>query len=327
MRLLTTLLLTALLAPGCERTAAKTGGAPTKYPYNCVTTVGMVSDIVQQVAGDKAKVTGLIGEGVDPHLYKPTRNDVAALLEADIVFYAGLLLEGKMTDTFVKVAGSGKPVHAVTDEEFFDAKFLLEPPEFQGHHDPHVWMAVPGWIQATKAVQQYLSRYDPANASYYAANAERYLAELKKLDDYARQSIGSIPKESRILITAHDAFNYFGREYDIDVQGIQGISTESEAGLQRINQLVNEIVTRKVRAVFIESSVAEKNIRALADGAAARGFSVQVMGESDALFSDAMGARGTYEGTYIGMIDHNVTIITRALGGAAPEKGLNGKLK
>jgi manganese/zinc/iron transport system substrate-binding protein len=301
---------------------AGAGTGPKKYPYTAVTTVGMVTDIVRQVAGDKAAVTGIIGEGVDPHLYKPTRNDVAALMEADVIFYSGLMLEGKMSDTFVKVADSGKRVFQVT--KLIDESFLLEPPEFAGHADPHVWMSVPGWMKAVEAVAKSLGEYDPPNAAYYQQNASAYLAELKKLDDYARVSIGSIPKESRILITAHDAFNYFGREYDIDVRGIQGISTESEAGLQQINALVALIVNQKVKAVFVETSVADKNIRALADGAAARGAKVKIGGS---LFSDAMGAPGTYEGTYIGMIDHNVTIITRALGGQAPEKGMQGKLK
>ena len=329
--LVTLLVAVAIAGGGCDSRASSTGttqpasGAARKYPFTIVTTVGMVTDIVKQVAGEKATVTGIIGEGVDPHLYKPTRTDVAALMGGDMVFYSGLLLEGKMSDTFVKVAATGKkPVHAVTDEEYFDQTFLLEPPEFAGHHDPHVWMAVPGWMKATTAVAAFLSKEDPANADYYKANADRYQAELKKLDDYARASIGSIPKASRILITAHDAFNYFGREYDIDVRGIQGISTESEAGLQQINALVDLIVKQKVRAVFTETSVSDKNIRALVDGAAARGANVKDGGK---LFSDAMGAPGTYEGSYIGMIDHNVTTITRALGGNAPEKGMQGKLK
>jgi len=325
------LLLAALALIGCgdgdsnassSSSAASRGAGPKTYPYTVVTTVGMVTDIVRQVAGDKANVTGIIGEGVDPHLYKPTRNDVAALMDADCIFYSGLMLEGKMSDTFVKVATGGKPVYAVT--QLIDPAFLLEPPEFAGHPDPHVWMSVPGWMKAVEAVAKSLREYDPPNASYYDANAQRYLAELKKLDEYARTSIASIPKESRILITAHDAFNYFGREYDIDVQGIQGISTESEAGLQQINRLVNDIVQKKIQAVFVETSVADKNIRALVDGAGARGAKVKVGGS---LFSDAMGAPGSYEGTYIGMIDHNVTTITRALGGNAPEKGMNGKLK
>ncbi|MEA2736054.1 MAG: manganese/zinc/iron transport system substrate-binding protein [Humisphaera sp.] len=320
------LLLGAIFTVGCGDSGSSSpttqSAGARKYPYIAVTTVGMVTDIVKQVAGDKANVRGIIGEGVDPHLYKPTRNDVSALLEGDVIFYSGLMLEGKMTDTFVKVATSGKPVYAVT--QLIDSKFLLEPPEFAGHPDPHVWMSVPGWMKAVEAVAESLSQFDPPNANYYDANAQRYLAELKKLDEYAHASIGSVPRASRILITAHDAFNYFGREYDIDVQGIQGISTESEAGLQQINRLVNDIVTKKIQAVFTETSVSDKNIRALIDGAAAQGAKVKDGGK---LFSDAMGAPGTYEGTYIGMIDHNVTTISRALGGNAPEKGMNGKLK
>jgi manganese/zinc/iron transport system substrate-binding protein len=314
-----------LLLSGCDRGAAAPttqGGGPKSYPYKAVCTVGMVTDIVRNVAGEKANVTGIIGEGVDPHLYKPTRNDVAALLAGDVIFYSGLMLEGKMSDTFVKVARDKKYVYPVT--ELIDESFLLQPPEFAGHQDPHVWMAVPGWMKATEAVVKSLGEYDPANASYYAQNGERYLAELKKLDEYARASIGSIPQSQRVLITAHDAFNYFGREYGIRVEGIQGISTESEAGLQRINDLVDLIVKQKIAAVFVETSVADKNIRALVDGAASRGVSVKIGGS---LFSDAMGAPGTYEGTYLGMIDHNVTLITRALGGDAPEKGMQGKLK
>lgn len=320
------LLLAVLMGcddPASPRTANSPNGPTTRtYPYRAVTTVGMVSDIVRQVAGERADVVGIIGEGVDPHLYKPTRNDVAALLNADVILYSGLMLEGKMADTLEKIQAQGKSVFAVT--QLIDEDFLIQSPDFAGHADPHVWMSVAGWMKAVQAVATSLSTFDPPHAKTYAANAQRYLEELKKLDDYARRSIGSIPKESRILVTAHDAFSYFGKEYDIRVEGIQGLSTESEAGLQRINQLVDQLVKQKVQAVFVETSVAEKNIRALIDGAAARGATVRIGGS---LFSDAMGAAGTYEGTYIGMIDHNVTTITRALGGEAPEKGMNGKLK
>lgn len=297
--------------------------APKPLPanYNIVTTCGMVTDIVREVAGDKAKVTGLMGEGVDPHLYKPTRDDVAKLLQADVVFYSGLMLEGRMTDTFLKVSRKGTPVFAVT--ELLDEKFLLEPKEFAGHTDPHVWMDVKGWMAAVKAVARSLSEVDAANAARYQTNAERYVTQLAKLDDYAKQSLSSIPKERRTLITAHDAFNYFGRAYDIEVLGIQGISTESEAGVADINKLVDILVERKIPAIFVESSVSDKNIKALVEGSKSRGHTVRIGGQ---LFSDAMGKPGTYEGTYIGMIDHNVTIITRALGGQAPERGLNGKL-
>ena len=285
------------------------------------TTTGMVADIVRTVAGEHATVNGIIGEGVDPHLYKPTRSDVAALLAADVVFYSGLMLEGKMADTLVQVATSGKPVYAVT--ELIDERYLLEPDEFAGHFDPHVWMDVRGWMKAVEVVADKLSAYDPPHEADYRANTGRYLAELEKLDAYAKRCIGSIPEKSRVLVTAHDAFNYFGRAYGIEVRGIQGISTESEAGLEDLNRLVDLIVERDVRAVFVETSVADKNVRALVEGAKSRGKSVRIGGY---LFSDAMGAAGTYEGTYIGMIDHNVTIVTRALGGEAPERGLSGKL-
>lgn len=309
--------LVGLLAPFPMKAALK------KLPanYTIVTTCGMVTDIVREVAGDKAKVTGLMGEGVDPHLYKPTRDDVAKLLQADVVFYSGLMLEGRMTDTFLKVARKGTPVFTVTEQ--LDEKFLLEPPEFAGHTDPHVWMDVRGWIEAVKVVARALGDLDIENKAHYEQNSKRYIEQLTKLDEYAKQAMATIPKEQRVLITAHDAFNYFGRAYGVDVRGIQGISTESEAGVADINSLVDFIIERKIPAIFVESSVSDKNIRALIEGSNARGQAVRIGGQ---LYSDAMGRPGSYEGTYIGMIDHNVTTIVRALGGEAPVRGLNGKL-
>ncbi|MCG3127341.1 MAG: hypothetical protein CHACPFDD_02199 [Phycisphaerae bacterium] len=286
-----------------------------------VCTTGMVTDIVQRVVGENADVRGIIGAGVDPHLYKPTRNDIAALQSADVIFYSGLMLEGKMTDALVRVSRGGKSVYAVT--ELLDEKFLLEPAEFAGHFDPHVWMDVSAWSRACEAVAKAMGEVDKPNAASYAARAKRFVDELSDLDAYVKKVIASIPEKQRILITAHDAFNYFGRAYGIRVKGIQGISTESEAGLEDINRLVTLIVENDVRAVFVESSVAEKNVRALIEGARARGKNVTVGGT---LFSDAMGAAGTYEGTYIGMLDHNATTIARALGGEAPPRGLHGKL-
>jgi manganese/zinc/iron transport system substrate-binding protein len=301
--------------------AAPRAAAPAvKVPYTIAATVGMVADIVANVAGDRADVNGIIGTGVDPHLYKPTRNDVTTLMDADVVFYSGLMLEGKMADTLIKVARQ-RPVYAVT--EIVDESFLLEPEEFAGHFDPHLWMDVQGWMQAVQAVVDKLIEFDPAGQKTYKANAAAYLDALGSLHAYAKKSISSIPKESRVLVTAHDAFNYFGRAYDIEVLGIQGISTESEAGLEDIRKLADTIVSRNVQAVFVESSVSDKNIKALVEGAAAKGREIRIGGE---LFSDAMGRSGTYEGTYIGMIDHNATTIARALGGEAPEKGLHGKL-
>jgi manganese/zinc/iron transport system substrate-binding protein len=312
------LILLLILFSGCQKNTTK----PTDSTKpQIVATTGMVADIVRNVVGDKADVVGIIGEGVDPHLYKPTRADVARLTEADAIFYSGLLLEGKMSDVLKNLADT-KPVHAVTSQ--VDQSFLLEPPEFEGHPDPHLWMDVQGWIKAVEAVQQALVEFDPPNKQLYEQNAQSYLEQLQALDQYAKDSLATIPESSRVMVTAHDAFNYLGRAYNLEVIGIQGISTESEAGLGDLNKLVDLIVERQIGAVFVETSVADKNVKALIEGAKARGFDVRIGGE---LFSDAMGPAGTYEGTYIGMIDHNVTTIVRALGGTAPEKGMNGKLK
>ena len=307
-------LVTCLGAPGAARAQAD-------EPLHVVATTGMIADVVRNVAGEHANVTQLMGQGVDPHLYKATRSDVTAMLRADMVFYNGLLLEGKLTDALVRVATSGRPVHAVT--ELVEESYLLEPPEFQGLYDPHLWMDPSAWARAVEAVRDQLIEHDPAHADAYRANADAYLAELERLDAYAQQVLASVPPERRILVTAHDAFNYLGRRYGFEVQGIQGLSTESEAGLKRVEELVDLLVERSIPAVFFETTIPERSVRALIAGAADRGHEVEIGG---ALFSDAMGAPGTYEGTYIGMIDHNVTTIARALGGTTPDTGLHGRL-
>ena len=310
--LLSTLVVTAFALP--------IQAAPKKYPYSITTTVGMVNDIVQNVAGEKAKATAVMGAGVDPHLYKPTRDDVAAMIRADAVFYSGLMLEGKMADTLIKV-GRSKPVFAVT--ELIDDKFLLEPKNMEGHADPHVWMDPSAWAKATQAVAQSLSKFDPGNAVMYQKNSSDYAAKCLELHSYAKKVLATVPEESRVLISSHDAFNYFGRAFGLKVMGVQGLSTESEAGLKQINFLVDFIVENNVKAVFVESSVSSKNVKALIGGVNARGKDLKIGGE---LFSDAMGTVGTYEGTYLGMLDHNITLVARALGGEAPAKGHGGKL-
>lgn len=289
--------------------------------YTVVATTGHVADLVRNVAGDRAQVVGLLGEGVDPHTYRLTRSDTAQLMRADIVFYNGLLLEGKMTDALIRVASAGKPVHAVT--ELIPEERLLEPEEAKEQFDPHAWMDVRNWILATEVVRDRLSAFDPDGAPAYAANAARYADVLTELDGYARRVLAGIPEASRVLVTAHDAFNYLGRAYGLEVVGIQGLSTESEAGLKEMEALVDLLVTRGIGAVFVETSVTDRNVRALIEGAAARGHRVEVGGS---LYSDALGPPGTYEGTYVGMIDHNVTTIARALGGPAPAGGLQGRL-
>ncbi len=314
-------LLGLLVGSAFPPLASSLAARPDSYPYEVVTTVGMITDIARNVAGDKAEVRGLIGEGIDPHLYQPTRNDVVALSQADIIFYNGLMLEGKMGDLFVRMAGRGKPVVAVTSTILDSGDYVMTDEE--DRYDPHVWMDVRGWILATMVVAESLAEFDPANAAFYRANADAYRERLEELDAYAAQAIKSIPENQRVLVTAHDAFGYMGRAYGIEVKGIQGISTESEAGVRDIENLVDFLVQNKIPAVFVESSVSDKNVRALVEGTRAKGWNIVIGGE---LFSDAMGPGGTYEGTYIGMIDHNVTILANALGGDVPPRGLNGRL-
>jgi manganese/zinc/iron transport system substrate-binding protein len=296
-------------------------GATGDGPYTVVATVGMIEDVVRQVAGERARVIGLIGTGVDPHLYKPTRSDLSLLLSADMIVYNGLLLEGRMTDTLIRAAASGKPVYAVT--ELLDEAFLLEPQDAPGHTDPHVWMDPSAWTGTVEVIRDRLSAFDPEGEAVYRQNAEAYTRELEALDAYAQGVLSSVPEGRRVLVTAHDAFNYFGRRFGYEVVGLQGLSTESEAGVRDIERLVDLLVGRGVTAVFVESTVSARNITALIAGAGARGHTVALGGS---LFSDAMGEPGTYEGTYVGMIDHNVTTIARALGGQAPAGGMRGRL-
>jgi manganese/zinc/iron transport system substrate-binding protein len=289
-------------------------------PLTIVTTTSQIADMARNVAGERASVTALMGEGVDPHLYRQTRSDVARLRNADLVLFNGLYLEASLED-FLLELGRQQPVIALAERLPSDR--LLVNADYPDKHDPHVWMDVALWATLVDELALVLSEIDPEGAELFAANASAYRSELEALDSYVGESIASIPPEARVLITAHDAFHYFGRAYDVEVMGIQGLSTESEAGLARIGELVDLLARREIGAVFVESSVADRNIRALIEGAAARGHSVTIGGE---LFSDAMGEPDTYEGTYLGMLDHNATVITRALGGNAPEAGLNGSL-
>ena len=315
-----------LMSIGCsgESTSQSTNNTSAESgdgPITVISTIGMITDPASIIAGEHAMVSGLVGSGIDPHLYKPTRTDISKLMDADAVLYCGLMLEGRMTDAFVRIASSGIIVRAVS--EAVDPSSLLEPEELEGHHDPHLWMDPRAWSLAMDVIAETLGQADPAHADDYQTNAASYKAQIAELDAYAVQALASVPESQRVLVTAHDAFNYFGERYGYEVVGIQGISTESEAGVRDIERIVDLLVERKVRAVFVETTVSERNINALIAGAKARGHDVVIGGS---LFSDAMGEEGTYEGTYIGMIDHNVTTIVRALGGEAPELGMSGKL-
>lgn len=294
-------------------TAAPPESAKRSAPVKVVATIGMIADVAREVGGEHVRVTALMGEGVDPHLYKASPGDVRTMSDADIVLYNGLHLEGRMADVIVKMAGR-RTVAQVTDS--IDEKLLREPPEFQGQYDPHVWFDVGLWSQAADRIRDVFSTKDPVNAKAYDAAAKQYAAVLAALNDYAKSTIATIPQNQRIMVTAHDAFGYFGRAYGLEVKAIQGISTDSEASLKDINALVDVLVSRKVPAVFIESSVPRKTIDALVEGCKGRGHTIAIGGE---LFSDAMGKDGTLDGTYVGMVLHNVDTITRALGGNVPE--------
>lgn len=306
-------LLAALPAMFVLSSVASANTAP-----KIVATTGMIADAARRISG--AEVTALMGPGVDPHSYRQTRSDIASLVRADLVLWHGLRLEAQLVEFMADVA---RRVTVVPVAEAIAKDKLLAWAGYADHHDPHVWMDPILWLDAVAAVEVALIALEPGRAEELRANAAIYRDEITALDTYARDVLAAVPPEARVLVTAHDAFSYFGRAYGFEVQGIQGISTESEAGLARIGELVDVLVARKVRAVFVESSVPDRAMRALVEGAAAQGHSVVIGGE---LFSDAMGVDGTYEGTYPGMIDHNVTVIARALGAAVPPRGLMGKL-
>ena len=305
--LLALLILTGVTA--CSRsqagTAAASGG---DTQLNVVTTTGMIADIAKNVGGDHVQVTSLMGPGIDPHLYKASAGDVNRLFEADIIFYTGLHLEASMGKVLERFNESGATTVAVA--ETIDPEKLQAPPEFEGFYDPHVWFNVAFWMDAATAVQDALIAIDPAHADDYAANAQAYLAELSELDAYVAEQAARVPKEQRVLITAHDAFNYFGKAYSFEVRGLQGISTASEAGTADVQDLARFITERRIPAIFVESSVPPRTVEAVQAAVRAQGFDVQIGGE---LFSDAMGSPGTPEGTYDGMVRHNIDTIVGAL--------------
>jgi manganese/zinc/iron transport system substrate-binding protein len=285
-----------------------------------VATTGMIADATRQVGGELVAVKALMGPGVDPHAYRQTRTDIVALTKADLVLWHGLYLEAQMEELLLRLGADG---NVVAVAEALPPNLLIGHDDYADKFDPHVWMNPNLWSRVVLTVRDALIATAPAGEPVFRANAERHLAELAELSVYTTEVLASVPPESRVLLTAHDAFNYFGSTYGFEVVGIQGISTESEAGLKRIAELVDMLVERNIRAVFVESSVSDRNIRALIEGAAARGHEVVIGGE---LYSDAMGEDGTYEGTYLGMIDHNTTTIARALGGDAPARGMLGRL-
>ena len=287
--------------------------ASTDGKIRIVTTIGMITDIVKIVGGERVEVTGLMGPGIDPHLYKASAGDVQRLTSAQLIFYNGLHLESKMGDILAKMAGDTKTV-AVT--EAVDQSLLLTPPEFEGQYDPHLWFDVMLWMEAVERVRDTLSEFDLDNTLMYYTNAERYLAKLAELHEYVTAQAERVPSEQRVLVTAHDAFNYFGKAYGFEVRGLQGISTATEAGIADVQGLATFIAERRIPAIFVESSVSTRSLEAVKAAVKSKGFDVEIGGE---LFSDAMGNEGTPAGTYIGMVRHNIdTIVTALIGQTSP---------
>lgn len=312
-----------LLLAGCSQNSAVPSTLKPfagTLPIKALCTTGMVGDLVRQVGGPDVVVTDLFQAGVDPHTYRASPEDLRRLQSADIVFYNGLHLEGKMASVLERrgqktpTVGVGDalvslplPMKGMKREAIYEGGWLLRDGE---HPDPHIWFDVLLWSKMVDVVAEKLAEFDPPRAQDYRQRAAAYRERLAKLDAEIAAQIAEIPKEKRVLVTSHDAFRYFGRAYDIDVRGIQGVSTETEASVAHITELVNYLTKAKVKAVFVESSVSSRNMKALIEGCQARGHAVREGGE---LFSDAMGDPGTPEGTYEGMIRHNVKTVVDAL--------------
>ncbi len=310
------LALLLLLVPALSGSGASPATAPTDRPLRAVATTAMLGDLVAAVGGPRVEVEVMMGPGVDPHLYQPSRADLLLLRQADLIFSNGYYLEGQLADILDRRARQREGIHAVAEEVIAERPDELR--ESDGGEDPHLWMDVGLWIAALDRIEAILVEYDPDHAAGYEERAAAYREELRALDAYVHEVIASIPENRRLLITAHDAFGYFGEAYGMEVRGIQGLSTDSEAGLRDLENLVRLLVDRRMPAVFVETTLSDKNVRALLEGARVRDHEVRIGGS---LYSDAMGEPGTYTGTYPGMIDHNATVIARALGGSAPEGG------
>ncbi|MDX1663044.1 MAG: zinc ABC transporter substrate-binding protein [Candidatus Promineifilaceae bacterium] len=302
-KLLLSLLILVLVGCASGETQEADDGA-----LDVVATTGMIGDVAANIGGEHVSVTTLMGPGVDPHLYQASAGDVSRLREADIIFYNGLHLEAQMGEVLERMDESDRVTVAVT--ETINRAVLMTPAEYEGNYDPHVWFDVLLWMEAVEVVRDTLIDFDPEHAADYRENAAAYLAELEALHDYVLERAQEVPAQQRALVTAHDAFNYFGEAYGFEVLGLQGISTEAEASTADVQALARFIAEREIPAIFVESSVPQRNVEAVQAAVQAQGFDVEIGGE---LFSDALGAGGTPEGTYIGMVRHNIDTIVDAL--------------
>lgn len=299
------LVISLIFVSACSKQKVNEGNDDSKIIVT--TTIGQIADAVKHIGGEKVAVKSLMGPGTDPHLYKATQGDIAKLEKADIIFYSGLHLEGKMLDVLERI-NKTKPTYAIA--EAIDKESLLSANGGSYAYDPHVWFDINLWKQALEEVKTGLIEIDPDNEAYYEENAQNYFKQLNELHVYAAEEMARIPEEQRVLVTAHDAFGYFGKAFDMEVMGLQGLSTDSEYGLGDVQKLVDTLVKRNIKAVFIESSISERSINAVIEGAKKKGHKVKIGGE---LYSDAMGKEGTDEGTYIGMYKHNVKTISESI--------------
>ena len=297
---ITLLLITLLFS--CKN-ETKTNGK-----LNIVTTTSMITDLVKNIAGDSINIQGLMGSGVDPHLYKASEGDVSKLVNADIIFYNGLHLEGKLVEVFEKMGSATKTPIALADQ--LDENTLIGSDYFASNYDPHVWFDINYFKKFAEKVALVLSEKSPENASIFEDNKTKYISQLDELQDKVKSIIETLPQEKRILVTAHDAFNYFGKAYGFEVVGLQGLSTATEAGVQDVQKLAAFIIAKKIKAIFVESSVPKRTIEALQAAVKSKGHDVEIGGT---LYSDALGNDGTVEGTYIGMFEYNVNTIVNAL--------------
>jgi manganese/zinc/iron transport system substrate-binding protein len=302
----------ALGTGGCAPSQAERGDLADR-PIHVVATTSMIADLAGQIGGDRVAVEGLMGPGVDPHLYRPSEGDVARLAGADVVFYNGLHLEGRMSEVLEQIEGRGIAAEPVGEAVPVDRRITSA--QFQTNIDPHVWMDPALWKAAAGAVARRLAALDPTHADGYRARLAAYEVRLDSLDAWARARTAEVPEAMRVLVTAHDAFNYFGRAYGFDVRGLQGISTATEAGTADVQRLAAFVAERRIPAMFVESSVPPRAIEAVRAAVRARGFEVRIGGN---LFSDALGDAASGADTYEGMIRHNVSTIVDALKGDAP---------
>ena len=302
--------LFAVALAACARPEAQTEDGRLRV----VATTGMVADLAMQIGGERVAVTSLMGPGVDPHLYKASEGDVRRLTRAQLILYNGLHLEAKMGDVLEEI-GTRRRVVAVTDA--IPRERLRAPPEFEVAYDPHVWLDVSLWSLAAERVRDALGEADAAHAAEYRARADAYLARLRELDAYVRRQAARVPPAQRVLVTAHDAFGYFGRAYGFEVRGLQGLSTASEAGTADVQALAEFIAARRLPAIFVETSIPRRTVEAVRAAVRARGFAVAIGGE---LYSDALGSAGSDAASYEGMVRHNIDTIVGALLGQAPRE-------